>query len=66
MLPPQVASYLKIKTQTLAKWRLIGYGPVYFNAGRSIRYRRSAVDEWIKNQQISNTSMNPIRRQGRP
>jgi excisionase family DNA binding protein len=43
MTEKEMADYLRIKPRQLFNWRADGLVP-YFRIGRSIRYRRSAVD----------------------
>ena len=42
--------------RTLQKWRVNGYGPTYFKIGRSVRYRRRELIEWIEARRFSHTS----------
>jgi len=51
-LPPDAAEYLRIKVPTLEKWRLKGSGPAYIKVGRLIRYRQSALDDWLEQQTV--------------
>jgi predicted DNA-binding transcriptional regulator AlpA len=44
----QVASLLGVSTLTLRKWRWENKGPEWVKIERTVRYRRSAVDDWIK------------------
>jgi helix-turn-helix protein len=37
----------RIPASTIRGWRLAGIGPPYVRLGGLVRYRRSAVDEWI-------------------
>lgn len=46
LTPPELASELNIKVETLARWRLNGAGPKFVRIGRSIRYRRADIDAW--------------------
>lgn len=46
-----VATLLQVSRQTLFNWRVSGRGPVGLRIGRSLRYRRSAVLEWIDAQE---------------
>lgn len=50
---PQLSDLLKVSKRTVESWRMKpGYGPPYEKCGpglRSpIRYRRSAVEEWLR------------------
>lgn len=52
LMPEQVADdYLGIPIRTLDYWRYVGKGPRFFKAGKYVRYRRSAVEEWIAEQE---------------
>lgn len=45
----EVASFLKIKTATLSKWRQIKkFNLRYYKAGGMVRYRGSDVLQWIE------------------
>lgn len=44
LTPAEVAEYLRTTTGVLAKWRYLGTGPAYVKSGRSVRYRRDAVE----------------------
>lgn len=47
--PEQAADYLNVSTATLANWRCLGTPNVpYLRIGRSIKYRRSDLDDYIK------------------
>lgn len=43
----EAASLLKISSRTLQAWRPAGTGPAFVRVGRSIRYRRNALQEWL-------------------
>lgn len=45
-----LASRLQVPEQTLAIWRMKGYGPRYFKVGRYVRYRLADVIEWERDQ----------------
>lgn len=48
--PPEVADYLQVPEKTLAEWRSRGIGPSYSKVGRHVRYRWSAVENWLDQQ----------------
>jgi Helix-turn-helix domain len=50
MTSRDLATYLNIKTSTLAGWRVNGRGPRFSKAGASVRYRRGDVEEWLGSQ----------------
>lgn len=46
----EVAEILRLKPNTLAVWRMDHAGPDWVEIGRTIRYRRSAVDTYLDRQ----------------
>lgn len=44
----QVSVYLNISPNTLNYWRRTGRGPRGVRMGKVLRFRRSAVEEWIQ------------------
>jgi len=51
----QLAELLGLRTNTIGGWRLKGQGPRFCKLGRSVRYRREDVEEWIKENIHQNT-----------
>lgn len=50
----QVASFLGIPQKTLADWRYKHMGPAFVRiGGRLIRYKKSALVEWINSQEVT-------------
>lgn len=47
LTPDEAADYLKLPVRQLQQWRYLGRGPRYTHIGRSVRYRRSWLDQWI-------------------
>ncbi len=47
MTEAEVAETLRISVRTLQAWRVSGNGPRYAKIGRSVRYRRSDIDNWV-------------------
>jgi excisionase family DNA binding protein len=48
LTPDDVADLLDVSVQTLASWRSSGrYDLPYVKIGRLVRYRKSAVDEFL-------------------
>jgi excisionase family DNA binding protein len=43
----EVSAYLKVPKRTLYRWRTHNYGPRGIRVGRHVRYRQSAVIEWV-------------------
>jgi predicted DNA-binding transcriptional regulator AlpA len=56
LLPAEIAKLLKVSLSWLAKARLAGNGPAFVKIGRSIRYRRSAVQDYIRARTKVSTS----------
>jgi len=49
--PAQLAERYGVSELTLTEWRYKGKGPRWFKAGKNVRYRKSAVDEWEAGQE---------------
>lgn len=47
----EAAAYLQVSEETLRKWRAQGVGPPVAKLGRHLRYRKDALDQWIKQQE---------------
>lgn len=44
----EAARYLRVSRSTLAKWRMIGNGPVYHRCGpRIVYYFQDEIDDWL-------------------
>ena len=52
----ETAKILCQSVRTLQKWRVTGFGPEFFKIGRSVRYRRREVLEWIESRRRAHTS----------
>ena len=68
LTPREAAEYRKASPSTLAKERCKGDGPPFVKMGRSVRYRRADLDEWIAANIRRSTSDTPergIRRAGK-
>jgi hypothetical protein len=50
------ADYLQVSSALLEYYRVRGGGPRYSKLGRLVRYRRAALDEWLKELERSSTS----------
>jgi len=48
-----VAEYLGVQIPALEKWRQLGVGPAYVKVGRLVRYKKSAVDEWLTERTVA-------------
>ncbi|MGE0724344.1 MAG: helix-turn-helix transcriptional regulator [Alphaproteobacteria bacterium] len=54
----ETAAYLRTTERTLQDWRLDGTGPQFIRIGhRSIRYRKSAVDAWLRDRTFASTTV---------
>ncbi|WP_216598417.1 helix-turn-helix domain-containing protein [Phaeobacter sp. 11ANDIMAR09] len=45
--PSQVAELLNVSKRTLSRWHAHRVGPSRVKVGRTILYRRAAVDAWL-------------------
>ena len=50
------ADFLCQSVRTLQKWRVTGFGPLFYKSGRSIRYCRRDLREWVEERRRRNTS----------
>jgi predicted DNA-binding transcriptional regulator AlpA len=53
---PTFCAMVGIKTQTAAKWRCTGEGPRFTRVGSAVRYKRSAVEQWLASRTGTSTS----------
>jgi excisionase family DNA binding protein len=60
----EAAAYLRLPIATMRDWRHRGVGPDSFKVGRHVRYRRSVLRAWLREQ--SNRPHKPPRRSPRP
>ena len=49
------AQLLGVKPSTLERWRFIGSGPEFCKVGRLVRYRRSALDTYLRHRTHTST-----------
>ncbi len=49
----EVADFLGKSTITLARWRREGYGPSFVRVGRSPRYQREALSDFMRVNSIA-------------
>ena len=47
---PEVADLVRVPVATLRYWRHLGSGPQSFRIGRTVRYWRSDVFQWLEKQ----------------
>ncbi len=48
---PELSRELGIHTITLQRWRTAGTGPEHYRIGNRIRYKKSVVSAWLKQQE---------------
>jgi predicted site-specific integrase-resolvase len=53
LTPGQVAERYQVSIETLKDWRYRGVGPDYLKAGKSVRYRESALERWERKQETA-------------
>jgi excisionase family DNA binding protein len=46
----QVANWINVPVSTVRYWRSLGRGPKAITFGRSVRYERRSVEQWIAEQ----------------
>jgi len=44
----QAAEYLTLNVNTLNAWRSKGEGPTFIRVGRSVRYKKADLDDYLK------------------
>lgn len=52
----EAANYLGCSTALLEKLRWKGSGPVFIKVGKSVRYRKSAIDIWLRSRERTATN----------
>lgn len=52
----KAADYLCQSVRTLQKWRVTGFGPLFYKPGRSVRYRRRDLHSWAETRRRASTS----------
>lgn len=56
----EAASYLCYSVRALQNWRVRGGGPHFIKvSGRSVRYTRRDLQDWIAQKRVANTSAPP-------
>ena len=53
---PEAAAYLNLQPTTLEQWRWNGRGPRFSKLGRSVRYRKKDLDDFLEARVFSNTT----------
>jgi predicted DNA-binding transcriptional regulator AlpA len=58
LTPAEAAERLRLRPQTLARWRVEGFGPVFVKLGGRVAYPAVELASWIaSNRQHSTTSV---------
>ena len=52
----EAADYLCQSVRTIQKWRVTGAGPQFFKFGRSVRYRRRDLFDWVEERRKAHTA----------
>jgi len=52
----EAAKFLKVSLNTLAKWRLEGFGPAFYHVGRRVRYAESDLEDFLRESRRRSTS----------
>lgn len=52
----EAAQFLRVSIRTLQSWRVSGRGPRYIKLGRSVRYDRKTLIDWLDAQTRGSTS----------
>jgi excisionase family DNA binding protein len=53
MTPEEVAELARASIHTVRYWRAAGDGPPGFRVGRRVRYRREAVEQWLRDREVN-------------
>lgn len=53
----QASQLLGLAPGTLRKWRLTGRGPAFVRLGRSVKYRQSVLDTFVKRRTFLSTAL---------
>lgn len=54
----EAADFLGISPDTMPRWRWAGTGPAYLKVGRSVRYRLSDLEDYLKSRAIPTRDQN--------
>lgn len=54
-----VATFLRLSSSTLRRWRCLRYGPPYIRVGSAIRYRPDEVQAWADKRTEVSTAASP-------
>ena len=59
MTEAETAELLRARPQTLTNWRHLGVGPPWVKMVGRVRYRREAVDQWLREQETASSDGAP-------
>ncbi|GGA29956.1 helix-turn-helix transcriptional regulator [Neptunicoccus cionae] len=52
MKPLEVASLLGVSLRTLSRWHALRLGPARCKVGRTVLYRKEAVESWLEQNEM--------------
>ena len=55
MKPAEVAAFLGVSLRTLSRWHALRLGPARCKVGRTVLYRRKAVESWLTQNETQPT-----------
>lgn len=55
LTPDQLSDYLGVPVRTLYRWRTHGEGPPAIRMGRHLRYRSTAVEQWLEDRETNSS-----------
>jgi predicted DNA-binding transcriptional regulator AlpA len=55
LTPADLSAWLGVSVGMLANWRYRGVGPQFVKMGRSVRYNRADVHQWIEDNRRQQT-----------
>ncbi|MCU9840569.1 helix-turn-helix domain-containing protein [Ruegeria sp. WL0004] len=55
MKPAEVAKFLGVSLRTLSRWHALRIGPARCKVGRTVLYRKNAIEKWLVQNETSPT-----------
>lgn len=55
MKPAEVATLLGVSLRTLSRWHALRVGPARCKVGRTVLYRKNAVESWLSQNETQPT-----------
>jgi len=55
LTPKEAARFMKMSASFLAKKRMYGDGPTYSKSGRSVRYSKATLLNWLRSRECRST-----------